>query len=199
VTWPKALALGLLIGLCLGWVIRGKPRPIVIPPALQAQVHQVQASHLPDTLTKFIAQVDNSQKVRQIGKDSVARVLTRIEQSPDSMCLQNIRQAIRAAAYYNERWIGAEGQLSLSLAYLGAARDTLMLDREVVDGLVGIINHARQPKPLRWAAGPVFELGRLVPVGGSLDRDLGPIRARLEVTDGPGEPVTARFGLEVRF
>lgn len=51
----------------------------------------------------------------------------------------------------------------------------------------------------RWSAGPMMELGRLTPVGGYIDRDVGPFRVQLSVTDGAQEPLTGRAAVGLRW
>jgi hypothetical protein len=85
-----------------------------------------------------------------------------------------------------------------------AEKDTaLALHRQTVDGLLLAVTDLRQIlvrlRPRRWAVGSVFQLGHLPLVGGGVDRDLGPVRVRIEVTDGPSEHLTGRLAIGLRF
>lgn len=97
------------------------------------------------------------------------------------------RGTIEAASAAHTGWMQAEGQLSLERTQWEDEREAW---RETVRRM--------KPRP-KWAAGPLWEPGGAVPVGGYLSRDVGPLVVSVQATDGPGEPATARLGLGVRF
>lgn len=137
-------------------------------------------------------------------------------------CRAALWQDVKAIRWYDSVATAAQGGLSKAAAdlrlahdqiasdafYLWLARDTLDLARNVVTQQSGLIDKARTPKPHHWAAGPIWEvvhfgkdagLGRLVPVGGFLQREKGRFLAGAEVTDGPVEPLTTRVRLGLTF
>lgn len=103
--------------------------------------------------------------------------------------------SFRASALrYRDAFRGAAATAGTALGQLMVAEGRLSQAAHQV----GTWHRAAVAGP-RWSAGPVWEAGRATPVGGYVDRDAGPLRVRLELTDGPAEPTTARLAAGVRF
>lgn len=98
-----------------------------------------------------------------------------------------VRDYVQAASLYASQAVAATGRYDWAVATYGAR----------VESLEGALRR-RQPPP-RWSAGALWEPGGAVPVGGWVARDVGPLVVTVGATDGPGEPLTARLGLGLRF
>ena len=98
-----------------------------------------------------------------------------------------VRDYVQAASLYASQAVAATGRYDWAVHTMGAR----------IEALEGALRR-RQPPP-RWSAGVLWEPGGAVPVGGWVARDVGPLVVTVGATDGPGEPLTARLGLGLRF
>ena len=98
-----------------------------------------------------------------------------------------VRDYVQAASLYAWQAVAATCRYDWAVHTMGAR----------IEALEGALRR-RQPPP-RWSAGALWEPGGAVPVGGWVARDVGPLVVTVGATDGPGEPLTARLGLGLRF
>lgn len=150
----------------------GHPRPVPVRPSRPTTPADTSWRGYVDTLETQLAA---SQREAAGLRDSLDQAGRAVQQAADSLTavagrLQDVRSDLRAATDSVRR---IEGQ-----------RDALARD-------LG----SRRP----WAVGALWVPGRTVPVGGYAGRTVGPLDLRLEVTDGPDEPVTLRLGAGLRF
>lgn len=111
-----------------------------------------------------------------------------------AMAEEEADRTLASAVRYRASFGGAAQVAGEALGKMGVAEGRL----NQAAHQVGTWHRAAVAGP-RWSAGPVWEAGHATPVGGYVDRDAGPLRVRVEITDGPAEPTTARLALGVRF
>lgn len=216
-----------LAGLLLGWLLWGRGNPEEAERALDyAALVRARTASREKVIARLLAERDRLQATERAheaaarthqaeARDSAAAA-ARHAVDVQAALARGDNGAARAGAIAQANALGmayqacdqAGVELDSALAACRADRakgDTVLALRDqtideqagAIDSLSRVARHARRMP--RWAAGPVWEPGRLLPVGGRLDRELGPIRVSVEVTDGPAEGATGRIGVLLRF
>jgi hypothetical protein len=127
------------------------------------------------------------------GDTAAALRATQAQVQAITLAYEGCLEATRLDTLALARCQQSSAEKDTALALHGQTIDSL------VNGSIGLRETLARLRPRRWAVGPVFQLGHLAPVGGGLDRDIGPARIRLEVTDGPSEDLTGRLAIGLRF
>lgn len=202
---------GLLAGLVLGWRLwHGRPPA----PELIARIDTVLAAGpaVHDTLRVVVrtgAAAGARADTALARADSLAAVAARLGQVADSLATVAGDSAYALVVRTQERDRLREQLVEVRAANRSLAEQrTLYFQglqtaerriRRLEDNLQAASDElGRAARPPAWTAGPLWEAGRLAPVGGYVARELGPFRVQLEATDGPGEPATLRLGFGIR-
>lgn len=206
--WWAALALA--VGLLLGWLLWGRGR---VPDAgLIARIDTVlvAAPAVHDSIRVYVgasrAERDTA-AARAVRAEAAVQEAERLRREQAARLAAGDTAGALAACQVRATALDSAGrEWAEALAHCGKAREaadsaaTLAAGRLwQVEGLLGEARGALarvRPMP-RWTAGVLWELGSPVPVGGWLQRRLGPLSLLAEATGDSRGHVTARIGVGI--
>lgn len=190
---PAPLLVGLAAFACFlfGWRLGGRPVPAALVARVDTVLLEGRAVH--DTVVQLV-------RVARLERDTVVQLLAGAD------TIRILAQDTSRSCSERLAWWGRLDSLQVDagarcLAALGKLDSAATKADRHGQRSDSTLKEARGylRRPPRWSLGPVWEAGRLTPVGGELLREVGPLRLGLQLTDGAGESATVRATLQLRF